>query len=92
MGCNFDCDWRFLMNFGYVIHIVGRKFFTKKLKVMFGIFYNVYIDLTLITPLVKVESAPKFVETFFNYLSKDPKSFINLSQKAPKIFEFSQTT
>ena len=48
------------MNFGYVI---GKK-----------TVYNVYIDLTLITPLVKVENVPKFSDTFFNYLLKDPKS------------------
>ena len=52
-------------------------------------FYNVYIDLMLITPLVNVENAPKFGETFFNYLLKDPTSFIKfISKNAEDIWVF----
>ena len=33
----------------------------------------------------------KIWETFFNYVSTDPETFITLSQKTPEIFRFLQT-
>ena len=92
MGCNFACKYSFFNEFwiSYTYNVVS--FFKKKFKILAqkmkelsrkNCFHNVYIDLTLITPLVKVEIASKFGETFFIYLLKDPK---NVAQFLISIF------
>ena len=80
----------------YVVYLCKKvlNFLFHKMtkKIAKNWFYNVYFDLTLIAPLVKVKNAPKFGEMLFNYLSIHSKSSIKLSQKTPEISNLLQTT
>ena len=77
------------MKFRYVIH-TGRKFFhirfqgsySKNNRFIEGKpFSHCFRSLNIHNSASEAQKCTKIGEIFFNYLSKDPESFIKLSQK-----------